>query len=59
LRQKKGEQSNLELKMKLTGNQLPNENRPSGHKKERTQQFSVNLIAISRYYPEVLRRNPR
>jgi hypothetical protein len=64
LGQPKDDQSNLQLEMKLIGNQHANGRCPmkrgqvDTHKKGR-QQFSVNLIAISRYYPEVLRRIPR
>jgi hypothetical protein len=48
----------------MTGNQSANGRCPMKRgqvetKKKGTQQFSVNLIAISRYYPEVLRRIPR
>jgi len=50
--------------MKLTGNQhvsgrCPMKRGQVETKKKGTQQFWVNLIAISRYYPEVLRRIPR
>jgi hypothetical protein len=54
----------MELETKLIGNQhaygrCPMKRCQVNTKKKGTQQFSVNLMAISRYYPEVLRRIPR
>lgn len=64
MRQPKVDQSNLQLEMNLIRNQHANGRCPMkrGHvdtKKQSTQQFSVNLTAISRYYPDFLRRIPK